>query len=71
MMDIILLKKKLVEKGMSIPTLAKKMNVSKKLIYSRMQGKTSFTQKEISSISEILNLRKEEILGIFFSEKVS
>ncbi len=70
-MNIQRLKRELEEQGISIPVLARKMGVSKKLIYSRFNMVTSFTQKEISMIAKILNLENEKIMAIFFADRVS
>lgn len=56
---------------LSIPALAQKIGMSKKTLYSRMNGTTSFNQKEISAISKVLNLRGIQIIDIFFNEVVS
>lgn len=56
---------------LSIPALAEKIGMSKKTLYSRMRGETSFTQKEIAAISGVLNLSDEQILNIFFTKEVS
>lgn len=65
------LKIAMVRKSLSIPALSAKMGVSKKLMYSRMKGETPFTQKEIMQMADILDLNQEEIIKIFFGEKVS
>lgn len=56
---------------LSIPTLAEKIGISKKTLYSRMRGETTFCQKEISAISNVLKLNGKQILDIFFNELVS
>ena len=56
---------------LSIPTLADKIGMSKKTLYSRMRGETSFCQKEISAISKVLNLDSQKFIDIFFNELVS
>lgn len=70
-MNIKKLKIELVRCGLSVPGLALKMGVSKKLIYSRINGETSFTQKEISAIARILGLDRNRIIDIFFGDEVS
>ena len=51
--------------------LAKKIGVSKKCLYSRLKGETSFKQEEIQKIASILGLNEEKIMNIFFAELVS
>ena len=58
-------------KGMSIPQLAKKLNLSPKALYSRFKGKSAFKQNEIVVIAAELNLSNERIMEIFFANKVS
>lgn len=55
----------------SIPELAIQMKVSKKLLYSRFKGETSFKHEEICKIISILGLNEHQVLLIFFNEKVS
>lgn len=55
----------------SIPELAKRMKVSKKLMYSRFKGETSFKHDEICKIINILALDQQKVLLIFFADKVS
>ena len=57
--------------GLTKPKLAKKIGVSKKCLYSRLKGETSFKQEEIQKIASILGLNEEKIMNIFFAELVS
>lgn len=54
---------------LSIPKLAKLINMDKKTLYTRMNGSTSFKQKEILSIANVLSLSPEQILSIFLLSK--
>ena len=65
------LRAEIFRKGLSVPRLAELMKISKKRLYSRINGDSSFTQSEITSIANILGLNGERILDIFFGEKVS
>ncbi|WP_293969247.1 helix-turn-helix transcriptional regulator [uncultured Ruminococcus sp.] len=65
------LKAEIVRNNLTIPKLAKLINVNKTTLYSRISGKTPFTQKEITAIAKILNLSKEKIFFIFFTDKVA
>ncbi len=71
MLNISELKAELARRDISVPTLANAMGISKKRLYSRINQKTSFTQKEISLIGKILGLDNQAILRIFFDSKVS
>lgn len=52
---------------LTVPKLARLVNMDKKTLYSRLSGKTDFKQPEIAKIAEILNLSKEKIFSIFFA----
>ena len=58
-------------KNISIPQLAVLLGMSKKTIYSRFSGDTDFSLSEIQRIAKILELSNDEILIIFFTEKVA
>lgn len=70
-MNINELKAEIARHDLTIPKLAEKINMSKKTLYSRVKGETSFTQSEISLIASTLSLSKERIIEIFFDEKVA
>lgn len=57
--------------GLSVPKLAKIIDIDKKTLYSRMNGETSFKQPEIAAISKALKLSDDKILSIFFADNVS
>lgn len=57
--------------GYTKPQLAKRMGISKKRLYSRLNGDTTFKQEEIQEIAQILELGEEKIMSIFFAEIVS
>ena len=61
------LKARLALIGMSPITLAKKIGVCSATFYRKMHTRT-FYQQEISDISKILKLSKEDIYDIFFAK---
>lgn len=65
------LKAAMARKNINIPLLAEMLKISKKTIYSRFSGETDFNLSEIRKIAEILELSSEDILIIFFAEKVA
>ena len=65
------IKAAMARKNISIPQLAELLKLSKKTIYSRFSGETDFNLSEIQSISKCLDLSNEDILNIFFAEKVA
>ena len=51
--------------GLTKPQLAQKMGISKKRLYSRLKGETTFKQEEIQKIASILQLDNDKIMSIF------
>ena len=70
-MNIAELKAEMARQNITIPQLAKLINVSKKTLYSRFKGETSFTQPEIAAIAKVLNLSSTRIFVIFFAKEVA
>ena len=70
-MNIPELKAAMAKKNFSIPKLADAIGVSKKTLYMKFDGSSCFTQKEIASIASVLDLTNEEIILIFFDDKVA
>lgn len=65
------LKAELLRHGYSIPEYAAALGISKKTAYAKIAGKTNFTQPEIATTKEILNLSDQQLLSIFFADEVS
>ena len=55
-MNIANLKAEIARKNLSVPQLAKLINMDKKTMYSRINGHTDFKQSEIALISKVLEL---------------
>lgn len=70
-MNISELKAVIAKNGMTVPKLAEAIGISKKALYMKMEEETAFTQKEISAIARVLSLSNEDIILIFFTEKVA
>lgn len=51
----------------NIKKFALSMGISEATILSKMNGKSSFTEKEILKVCKILEIPKEEITEYFFS----
>lgn len=58
-------------KNMTRESLCEAINVSKTAFYRKCNGHSEFTRDEIERIAEVLDLSGEDILSIFFTEKVS
>lgn len=65
------LKAAMARKDISIPKLSELLEINKKTMYSRFSGETEFSLSEIKKIAEVLELSNEDILIIFFTEKVA
>ena len=70
-MNILDLKAEIARCSLTIPKLAEIIGMSKKTLYSRISGETSFKQNEIVEISHALHLSENQIFHIFFAEQVS
>ena len=57
------------KRGVSIQSMCSKLDMSRSAFYRKCNGISEFTQGEIQSIVDILNL--DSPMGIFFTEKVS
>ena len=72
MVNVLKLKGKIVEKGLSIGKLAKKMNMDRATLYRRINNNgDSFTIKEANQMCKELDLSNEEVTAIFFSHYVA
>lgn len=70
-MNIEELKIEMLKHKISAPELAIKIGMSKKTIYSRLNGTTPFRQNEILAISKELDLSRDRIFEIFFAQEVA
>lgn len=75
-MDANLLKGTLRIKGFSIAEMVDAMKeadveISNSSFYKKLRGETEFTASEISAITKIAGLNKNEMYNIFFKELVS
>lgn len=68
-MDKAKLMYEMAKRSVSIREMCEKLKMSRSAFYRKCNGTSEFTQGEIQSIVDILNL--ESPMGIFFAEKVS
>lgn len=72
MVNVNKLKGKIVEQGMNVEKLAKKIGIDKSTLYRKLQDEgESITIKEASLIIEVLKLTTEEAHSIFFHQYVA
>lgn len=72
MVNVNKLKGKIVEQGMNVEKLAKKIGIDKSTLYRKLQDEgESITIKEASLMIEVLKLTVEEAHSIFFHQYVA
>lgn len=70
-MEIEMLKNIIKKKGLTIRETANLCGIGFSAFESRLEGGSEFTLGEIERVAECLALEKEDIVSIFFGEKVS
>ncbi len=70
-MNLYILLEIMEQRNVTKTELAKTINISPYTLRTRFRKKTSFTIDEINSIKEKLNLSNEQLLDIFFRDKVA
>ncbi len=65
MPNIELLKQKIDESGMTMVAISAKSGILRETLYNRLNGKGEFLASEISSLTKVLNLTREERDKIF------
>lgn len=69
MTDLVLLKKKINDSGMTVKAIAQKSGMLRETFYNRMKGNADFKASEIVALSKVLNLSKNERELIFFKNE--
>lgn len=69
MTNTLKLKGKIMEKGMTIQSLADEMNITSVALSSKINNKSEFRVSEINTIVAKLQLSNQEILSIFFAQE--
>ena len=67
-MDKFLFYRKLDDLHITLQDLADRLGISKQVLYLRVVGRRTMRREHIASISNELNLTKDEILDIFFPD---
>ena len=70
-MNVNKLRGKFVEHGYTISTMAKELGISHTAMSNKINGKSQFTQGEMSTMASKLKMSKQEITDIFFADQVS
>lgn len=71
MTDILLLKNKIKESGMTVKAISEKSGILRETFYNRLKGNGEFTASEIISLTKVLNLSKSERDQIFLNGKLN
>ena len=70
MLNVNMLKGKLVEKGITVSEIAKQLNINQSTFYRKMKN-NSFRISETDVIVNVLQLSADEASNIFFSQIVA
>lgn len=65
------LKAEIVRNGMTLEKFADKVGLARTTLWRRLSNPNELTLIEIRAMAEVLQLSKEKIVDIFFTEKVS
>lgn len=65
-----LLKKKVIESGMTVSSFSRKSGMLRETFYNKLKGKSEFTASEIVRLSKVLRLTEKERNEIFFNAEV-
>lgn len=68
MVNINMLRGKIVERGTNVSDVAEKMGIDKATLYRRIADGDAFTIGEAQKITDILSLSHDEAVAIFFSQ---
>ena len=56
-----------IERGFTMKTLAEHIGITSVSMSAKLNGRSSFTSKEIESICDVLNIKKSDIASYFFA----
>ncbi len=71
MTDMVLLKKKITESGMTMVAISKKSGILRETLYNRLNGIGEFTANEIVALTYVLGLSNRERDEIFLQGKLN
>lgn len=70
MTDSTLLNEEIVNSGITITAIARKLGITREGLYKKINNETEFKASEILSMQKILNLTNKKRDSIFFTNKV-
>jgi hypothetical protein len=65
-----LLNEEIVDSGITITAIARKLGITREGLYKKINNETEFKASEILSMQKILNLTNKKRDSIFFANKV-
>jgi DNA-binding phage protein len=68
--DSTLLNEEIVDSGITITAIARKLGITREGLYKKINNETEFKASEILSMQKILNLTNKKRDSIFFANKV-
>lgn len=57
-----------INKGINTSEIAVLMGIHRMTLYSKLQGRIKFSDKDLKALKKILNLNNEEFIEIFFED---
>ena len=70
-MNLLALRQKMLAEQKSNKDIAFELGISRSAIQRKLSGEVQFTQGELKVLISILGLSEEEVMSIFFEDKVS
>lgn len=70
MYDFTKLKSRMIDQHETVASLSKKLGITEKVLYQKLNDKTEFTPKEIEQLMSILDIRAQEVEGYFFDRGI-
>lgn len=70
-MNLLALRQKMLAEQKSNKDIAFELGISRSAIQRKLSGEVQFTQGELKVLISILGLTDDEVMSIFFEEKVS
>lgn len=69
MPNLVLLRRKIDDSGLTVTAIAQKSGLKRETLYNKLQGESEFKASEISALTFVLQMSKEERDEIFFANQ--
>ncbi len=67
MPNLVLLRRKIDDSGLTVTAIAQKSGLKRETLYNKLQGESEFKASEISALTFVLQMSKEERDEFFFA----